>query len=104
MFEVEICDRLSRQSAKFSAQSNYVPAFARVVPIGQKDNKRFGKRIDPDRRPGPSCMSVRPKREKFPARSAITRIYIPSDSAPVTDRRRRLHGRYQADGLRLEDA
>ena len=47
-------------------------------PVTQKDDEHFGRRIDPDRRAGETCVTKGPQREKIAAISRKAAVDIPT--------------------------
>ena len=93
--KIKIGHRLRCQRSKRAVQLQHISFAVGVVSIRQENIKRFGKRIDPQRRACPASVAKRAARKMRPSRSAVARINVPTQPAPRRYTGRRLHRCHQ---------
>src|SRR5262245_13926052 len=56
--EVEVRDCFGSQGAEFTSKRTDVAALGRMISIGEKDKKRLGEWVNPNRGAGPARVAV----------------------------------------------
>ena len=104
MVKIKIRHRFGRKRADGAVKREDIAAAVGMDPVGKKNEKGFGKRINPQGDAGEPGVAVGANRKMPAARAAVTGINVPAKTAALLHAGRGLRAGHHPDSFRFEQA